>query len=266
MIARLVLPITVIVLAGCGRQATTAQAQAPAQAAPAKVATSAPAPRTSPVVSAEIADPPSVHRVAPTPVRQEAQTSKPSAFAPRQRVTTTRTVTETHEIVIPAGTRIEVRLAQTLDTKYARPGDHFAATLDSPIVSGNQVIVPRGTAFDGIVEESKPSGRFKGRAVLMLRLRSFRLNGVTHRISTAPDTAVSGNHRKRNLIFMGGGPAAGAGIGAIAAGGPGALIGAGAGAVAGTTTAFFTGKKQVKLPVETRMVFSLKSGVPLRRG
>jgi len=76
---------------------------------------------------------------------------------------------------------------------------------------------------------------------------------------------VSGNHKKRNLAFMGGGPAAGAGIGALAGGGVGALIGAGAGAVAGTTTAFFTGKKNVKLPVESRMVFSLRSGVPLRR-
>jgi hypothetical protein len=158
-----------------------------------------------------------------------------------------------------------VRLAQTLDTKYARPGDQFSATLDNPIVSGNRVIVPRGTPFQGVIEESKQSGRFRGRALMMVRLRSFHLNGVTYGISTSPDTAVSGNHKKRNLAFMGGGPAAGAGIGALAGGGAGALIGAGAGAVAGTTTAFFTGKKNVKLPVESRMVFSLRSGVPLRR-
>jgi len=45
----------------------------------------------------------------------------------------------------------------------------------------------------------------------------------------------------------------------------GALIGAGAGAVAGTTTAFITGKKNVKLPVETPLIFSLRSSVQLRR-
>jgi hypothetical protein len=65
---------------------------------------------------------------------------------------------------------------------------------------------------------------------------------------------------------MGGGPAAGAGIGGLAAGGTGALIGAGIGAAAGTTTAFITGKKNVKLPVETPMTFSLRAGVQLRRG
>jgi len=74
-----------------------------------------PAPRPSPVVSAEPADPPG--------------TGRPSAFAPRVRPAVHRTVvTERREetFVIPAGTRVEVRLAQTLDTRYMRPGDSFA--------------------------------------------------------------------------------------------------------------------------------------------
>jgi hypothetical protein len=168
-------------------------------------------------------------------------------------------------IVIPAGTRIEVRLAQTLDTKYARPGDRFSATLDNPIVAGDHVLVPRGTPFKGTIEQSRSSGRLRGRAVMVVRLQSFHLNGVTYPIATSTDTAVSGSHKKHNLEFMGGGPAAGAGIGAVAGGGAGALIGAGAGAVAGTASALITGRKNVKLPVESRMVFSLRSGVPLRR-
>jgi len=207
--------------------------------------------RVNPVVSAVPADHP------------PEQTAKPSAFAPRTRPAVHRT--EAPAVVIPAGTRIEVRMAQTLDTKSARPGDHFPATLSNPIVAGDRVMIPRGTRFQGVIEESKSSGRFRGRAVMMVRLQSFRLNGVTYRLSTSPDTTVSGNHRKRNLAFLGGGPATGASIGAIAAGGPGALIGAGAGAVAGTATAFFTGRKNVRIPVESLMVFSLRSGVTLRR-
>lgn len=268
MLVRILVPITAIVLAGCGRQPDQTYAanafgpgQPPAPAvsnapAPAQPATDiVPAARPNPIVSAEPADTPS------------ARTSRPSAFAPRTRTMVHREAAETREpsVVIPAGTRIEVRLAQTLDTKTAHTGDRFSATLDNPIMAGNRVIVPRGTPFEGTVEQSKSSGRFRGRAVMIVRLRSFRLNGATYRIATSPDTAVSGNHKKRNLAFMGGGPAAGAGIGALAGGGAGALIGAGAGAVAGTTTAFITGKKNVKLPVESRMVFSLQSGVPLRR-
>jgi hypothetical protein len=210
------------------------------------------------VVSAEPAD-----RGAPAsaPVR-----SKPSAF--RAVSAERRTITENREdtVVIPAGTRIRVRMAQTLDTKYTRPGAPFTATLDDPIIINRRVVVPKNTPFEGIVVAAKSSGRFRGRALLEVTLRSFRMNGTTHRISTMPDARVSGNHKKRNLAFMGGGPAAGAGIGALAAGGTGALIGAGIGAAAGTTTAFITGKRNVKIPVETPLTFSLRSGVQLRRG
>src|SRR5215475_13066958 len=149
--------------------------------------------RPSPVVSAIPSD------------RLPERESKPSAFAPRARPALQRS--EAPAVMIPAGTRIEVRLAQTLDTKYAQPGQRFSATLANPIVAGNRVIVPRGTPFEGAVEESKSSGRFRGRAAMTVRLRSFRLNGVTYRIATTPDTAVSGNHKKRNLELMGGGPA-----------------------------------------------------------
>lgn len=261
---RMVIPVTILVMAcGCNRQPSTTYAATPrpqAQPAPQPapgppVVAPAPVGHSSPVVSAEPADPTGIGR-------------KPSAFAPHTRPAVHRMAPNEkrdQSLVIPPGTRIQVRLAQTLDTRWMKPGDRFAASLDNPIVAGNRVVVPRGTPFEGVIEESKSSGRFRGRAVMMMRLRSFRMDGVTYLVSTAPDTAVSGNHRNRNLIFMGGGPAAGASIGAIAAGGPGALIGAGAGAIAGTTTALFTGKKNVKLPVESRLVFSLRSGVPLRR-
>lgn len=298
-----VIPVTVLALIGCSRHPSAPQAVAgnppavvqpasspaeggpgaqpmaptantmPVSARPRYQAQSSPVPPPAsaenvplvppsryPVVSAEPADSPS----APAPVR-----SKPSAFQPRERVAVVRRTEERQAreetVVIPAGTRIRVRMAQTLDTKYSPAGTPFAATLDDAIVVGNTVVVPRGTPFEGTVVESKSSGRFRGRALLEVTLRSFRLHGATYRIATAPDARVSGSHKKRNLAFMGGGPAAGAGIGALAGGGAGALIGAGAGAVAGTTTAFITGKKNVKLPVETPLIFSLRSSVQLRR-
>jgi hypothetical protein len=169
-------------------------------------------------------------------------------------------------VLIPAGTRIRVRLAQTLDTKYTRPGQTFSATLDGPVVVGDRVVVPKGTPFKGVILSSKSSGRFRGRAYMEISLVSFRMRGETYRVTTAPDARASGSHKKRNLAFMGGGPAAGAGIGALAGGGVGAAIGAGVGAAAGTTTAFVTGKKNVRLPVETPMEFSLRSAVQVKRG
>lgn len=165
---------------------------------------------------------------------------------------------------VRAGTRIRVRLGQTIDTKYARRGERFVAYLDEPIVDGNRVVVPKGTEFEGHVTAAKSSGRLKGRAVLELRLDSFELAGARYEIRTNNDVARSRNHKRRNLAFIGGGAGAGAGIGAVAGGGVGALIGAGAGAGAGTVGAVITGRKNVHLPVESVLAFSLENGVFVR--
>src|SRR5579862_3230701 len=74
---------------------------------------------------------------------------------------------------LATGTLIPVRLTATLDTQRNRTGDRFTATLDEPLISGNQVIVPKGILFTGHVSQAKPSGRFKGRATMALTLDSF---------------------------------------------------------------------------------------------
>jgi hypothetical protein len=165
---------------------------------------------------------------------------------------------------IPAGTALRVRLGDSLDTRRTRSGSHFVAFLDDPIVSGDRVIVPKGTEFRGHVVAARRSGRLKGRATLEVALDSFQLRGSTYEIATSDAGRTSSRHLKRNVAIIGGGSGAGAAIGAVAGGGVGALIGAGAGAAAGTTGAFITGKKDVRLPAETRIVFSLKSAVEVR--
>jgi hypothetical protein len=165
--------------------------------------------------------------------------------------------------VLAPGTTVRVRLQETVDTKRNRTGDHFYATLDDPLVVGDRVVVPRGTPFEGHVVTSVESGRFKGRAALALSLDSFALKGVKYDVNTNRPTRVSGSHKKRNWLWIGGGSGAGAAIGAVASGGTGALIGAGAGAAAGTVGAAFTGKRNVSLPVESRVTFTLQSPLTL---
>jgi len=96
----------------------------------------------------------------------------------------------------------------------------------------------------------------------MLVLDSFERNGHRYPVATMAAGRVSGSHKRRNLVGIGGGAGTGATIGAIAGGGVGAAIGEGAGAAAGTVEAAVTGKKQVAIPAETVVRFTL--GAPVR--
>ena len=167
--------------------------------------------------------------------------------------------------VVPANTTIEVRIDEALSTRSSHVGQHFHASLAQPLVIDGNEVISQGAPVDGVVVESKPSGRLKGRAVL-----GFRIDGVEYRgqmvpVKTNLDSKVSAAHKKHNLLFLGGGAGAGAGIGALAGGGVGAGIGAGAGAGAGLVGALVTGKREVNIPAEMVFTFRLKSGLELAR-
>ena len=168
------------------------------------------------------------------------------------------------QLTIPEGTSFRVRLLEALDTRRNRAGDEFMATLDEPLVDGDRVVVPKGTNFTGHIVTAKSSGRFKGRAVLALKLDSFMRDGQTYEIQSNNSSRVSAGHKKHHFLWIGGGSGGGAAIGAIAAGGTGALIGAGVGAAAGTVGSAITGKRQVSLPAETALRFRLESPVTLQ--
>ena len=96
-----------------------------------------------------------------------------------------------------------------------------------------------------------------GRARLQLALQTVDVNGKTYDLHTHTSDRVGGAHKKRNLALIGGGAGGGALIGAIAAGGKGALIGGPVGAGAGTAAALITGRKNIRLPAESRLTFTL---------
>ena len=165
-------------------------------------------------------------------------------------------------IVIPGGTPLRVRVDESLSTRRNRRGDRFTATLTDPVFVNGQAVLPSGTRLAGHVLVSSPSPRMKGRARLVLELDSFERDGHRYAIATTAAARVSSSHKKRNLVAIGGGAGTGAAIGAIAGGGVGAAIGAGAGAAAGTVGAAVTGRKQVTIPAETVVRFTL--GAPVR--
>jgi hypothetical protein len=244
------LSVVVLAAAGCNR----------GQVTPVAADGTAPTEVYGGVKTIGVNTPPAPTPEAPTPVASTSVESASAALTsapPRPPARYSRR----SDLVLPPGTSVRVRLAQTIDTKRNRAGDRFSATLDEPLVVGDRVAVPRGTPFEGHVVTSAESGRFKGRAALALRLDSFSLKGVRYDVNTNRPTRTSRGHKKRNWLWIGGGSGGGAAIGAAAGGGAGALIGAGAGAAAGTVGAAFTGKRHVTLPVESPVTFALQAPV-----
>ena len=173
---------------------------------------------------------------------------------------------EPQPLVVPAGTTLTVRLGESVGSKISSPGQSFSATLASPVrVEGNTVI-PAGASASGTVVDAKPLGRFKGGALLELRLNSITVNGSEQRIKTAAISRTLKGKGKRTAVMAGGGTALGAIIGGLAGGGKGAAIGAAAGAGAGTGGAAFTGNKEIILPAESALSFRLTAPLEVNAG
>jgi hypothetical protein len=166
-------------------------------------------------------------------------------------------------VTVPEATAIHVALDQALASDQSRPGDHFEATVSEPVVIDGKTVIPQGAYAEGLVVDARQSGRLKGRARLQLELESVSVDGQNYGIRTTSFRKASGDHKKRNWEWIGGGAGGGALIGALAGGGKGALIGGPVGAGAGTTVAFLTGKKDIHLRPETPLTFKLAEPVTI---
>jgi osmotically-inducible protein OsmY len=166
-------------------------------------------------------------------------------------------------IVVPAGTVLTVRTVQALGSKTSQAGQTFSATLAQPVTVGGRTAFPAGSRASGTVVTAKAKGKVKGEGQLDLKLTSVSTGGQTYPIQTVVLSSTVKGKGKRTAATTGGGAAGGAIIGGIAGGGKGAAIGAGIGAAAGFLGGTFTGNKQIEVPAESALSFTLAKPVTL---
>jgi len=204
----------------------------------------------------------------PTPAIRQAQ-SEPSLAEERPRIRVSPTPVYTappssdSSLTIPAGMAITVRTATEIDTDRNRVGDYFEAALDSDLMAGTQIAVPRGALVKGRIAYAEESGKLAGRSQLVLELVEITANGKTYPMRTSDYVEVGSSRGTRTAQTVGGTAALGAIIGAIAGGGKGAAIGAASGAAVGTGVQVVTRGEVLRVPVETILEFKLQSALTI---
>lgn len=187
------------------------------------------------------------------PAPQPVIPASPSGVsAPRLRPRVETPQLQTADYVLAPGTRILLRLTNSVNTKHSKPGDQIYLQTAAPIFQKGKLVVPQGSYVTGTITESKESGRIKGKAALNFRFDTLTLpNGVTRDFrSRAGSVDARGNLNQnegritadgtkgRDAATVAKTTGAGAGIGTIAGAaaghvGTGLGIGSAAGAVAG---------------------------------
>src|SRR5712692_7074165 len=104
-------------------------------------------------------------------------------------------------ITIPAGKVITVSLADEVGSKVSQPGQSFGGTLAKPVEVNGEVAIPAGAKVEGVVVDAKPLGRFKGGALLELKLTSIRVNGEQLPVQTAMFTQTIKGKGKRTAAM-----------------------------------------------------------------
>ena len=161
---------------------------------------------------------------------------------------------------LPSGTEIKVRTDTAIPAKPAADSRYSASVSDDVKDASGNVLIPRGSRAR-LVAVPSDDGKDTN-----LDLRSVTVNGTPYLI----DAAGSGSGtpgglgaNKRTGMYVGGGAAVGALLGALMGGGKGAAIGAVLGGGAGAGTQVLTGKKQ-DLPAETQLSYKLATTAQLR--
>jgi len=167
------------------------------------------------------------------------------------------------KVTVPAGTRILVRMTDSVDSSKQQVGHRFTASLETNLQADDVVAASRGATVYGRLVNAESAGRMSGGSNLTLELTDIVINGTAYPLMTSTYEVRAEGKGKKTARRIGGGAGLGALIGGIAGGGTGAAIGAVAGAGAGTAVSAASEGKQVSVPSESLLEFRLAQPLTL---
>jgi len=160
---------------------------------------------------------------------------------------------------IPTGSKIVIRMIDSVNSERSKIGDQFTAVLDEAVLQGGVEVIPRGADVRGRIANVNEAGRIAGSAQLGLELTQIVVNGIPYSVATSEYEEVAEGRGSQTAKRAAAGAGIGAVIGAIAGGGKGAAIGAGVGGGGATAVQVLTKGEKLNIPSETKLEFTLRS-------
>ena len=160
---------------------------------------------------------------------------------------------------VPTGTKVVIRMIDSVNSEKSKIGEQFIAVLDEPVYQGGVEVIPRGADVRGRIANVNEAGRVAGAAQLGLELTQVVVNGIPYSLTTSEYQEVAESRGGQTAKRAAAGAGIGAVIGAIAGGGKGAAIGAGVGGGGATAVQVMTKGEKLNIPSETKLEFTLRA-------
>jgi hypothetical protein len=168
----------------------------------------------------------------------------PAPAPPASRPAAT-TSTARGSLEVPAGTELDVRLGENLNSGVAQVEDRFEGTTLVDMNVNGRTAIPAGSVMRGVVTAVEPATRTNRTARMTVSFDQVTVNGRAYPIRGTVTQAIEGEGIKGETARIGTGAGVGAILGGILGGFKGALAGILIGA-GGTIAA--TEGKEVDLP------------------
>jgi hypothetical protein len=166
--------------------------------------------------------------------------SRTTAAPPARSTTTARGMVE-----VPAGTEIDVRLTNTLDSGTAQVEDRFEGTTLVDVNIDGRTVVPAGSVVRGVITSVERATRTNRTAKMTVSFDQITINGRAYPLRGTVTQAIEGEGLRGEVGRIGTGAGVGAIIGGILGGFKGALAGI---LIGGGGTIAATEGKEVELP------------------
>jgi hypothetical protein len=163
------------------------------------------------------------------------------------------TTPEPVSVTVPAGTRLVIRMVDSVDTSRHGVGHAFRGQLEGALVVGGVTVVPRGAFLYGTITAAKQAGRVAGSSELAMEFTDIMIDDQLYPIATDSLSAQTGGEGKKTV----GRTARVAAVGGLAGGSSGAKTGA----KVGVGVSVLTKGESVNVPAGTLLETALR--VPL---